>query len=181
MLLKKLIAGLAGLAFASVASAGAYAVKVDHRDFEGNLISQTVTVYLSPSPQDAGRPGAYFIGVRKRESDIAQFTGGRWVPWQGGLYAPAQIFQALPTGYAPYVVLDHQLICSVTGGGKIELWAGYGTLTPENEATVEQYHAIANPRLPADHVRHVYVQLDMTKNNKFWNVFNYECEDWSNY
>lgn len=175
MLLKKMIAGLVALAAATSASAGAFATKQDQFDGDGVLISQTVTVYLSPSPNDAGRPGAYFIGVRTRGREIAQFTQGNWEPWRGGLYATADIFEALPPGDRSYVVLDRQLICNLTGNGKVELWAGYGTLTPENEATVEKYHALANPRIPPDHIRHMYVQQDMTKYTKYWNVLNYDC------
>ena len=104
-------------------------------------------------------------------------ASGQWLGWQGGLYEPAGVDAAITTNTRSFVVLDKQFVCSLAGAGQVELWAGYGVLDKQSEFLVANYHAEANPRIPADHIRKVYTQNDMTKNGKFWNVLNVSCGD----
>lgn len=141
-------------------------------------IGERVTVYIQANGADAGRPGSYFIGARRNGQDIVMYTAsGQWLGWQGGLYEPAGVDAAITTNTRSFVVLDKQFVCSLAGAGQVELWAGYGVLDKQSEFLVANYHAEANPRIPADHIRKVYTQNDMTKNGKFWNVLNVSCGD----
>lgn len=141
-------------------------------------IGERVTVSINASPADAGRPGSYFIGARRNGQDIVVYTAnGQWLGWQGGLYEPAGTEQSMTSATRKFVVVDKQFVCTLAGYGQVELWAGYGILDTQSEYLVANYHNIKNPRLPADHIRKVYTQNDMTKNGKFWNVLNVSCGD----
>ncbi len=65
---------------------------------------------------------------------------------------------------------------ALSGDGGDELWAGYGALDAEKEALVENYHRAANPNHTPQYMRQVYMQNDMTRGEKAWNVLKFDCE-----
>lgn len=144
------------------------------------LTGHKVTVTITPNAADVGRPGAYYIGVMRNGNDLAFYQNGTWFPpstdGKSNVYQPAEFFQAVPGGSRSYVVLNNQLICSLVGpGNNAVVYAGYGVLTPQYEYLVQNYHATANPKVPADHIRNTYVRMDMNNSKKYWNVLNWNC------
>lgn len=148
------------------------------------VVSQTVTVTISPDGADVGRPGAFFVGVaRNNGSDLAFYQNGQWIPptaqgSQSNAYAPTEFLMSVP-GPRQYVVLTNQMICDMVGvGNTAQLYAGYGVLTAQSEYLVQNYHAAANPRIPADNIRTSYIRQDMSAGKKYWNVLNYDCTNY---
>lgn len=162
--------------FAFNAFADATALKKDHTDADGNLLFHTVTVFITVAEQDAGRPGAFYIGVQRNKQDLSFFTPSGWRAWEGGRYDPVAIFAQTPSNTQSYVVVDQRKICDLAGSGEIDLWAGYGVLNEQAQNRIETFHTIRNPRISPEHLRETYVQQDMTQNMKYWNVMKYNCE-----
>ncbi|MDO8370762.1 MAG: hypothetical protein Q7K57_46555 [Burkholderiaceae bacterium] len=142
--------------------------------FDGPPSKQRVTVFISPAGQDSGRPGNFYIGLRTDGNIRGLFDGSQWVGTEGGLFPPAATVQDLNT--QSFVVINDFLICGMAGYGKHELWAGYGALDAEKEALVENYHRAANPNHTPQYMRQVYMQNDMTRGEKAWNVLKFDCE-----
>ena len=175
-------AGLAGQAHAGASAAKVYVCSGGNLSFSNECgpkqapVGERVTVSIQASSVDAGRPGSYFIGARRNGQATAFYAAsGQWLAWLGGLYEPASTDAVITTSTRSFVVVDKQFLCSLTGPGQIELWAGYGVLDRQSELLVANYHPEANPHIPAAHLRKFYTQTDMTKNGKFWNVLNVSC------
>lgn len=142
----------------------------------------TLTVNFTVPGPHAGRPGAFFIGARSTSGpagdtrNINNDTSGLWIftprGWEafaGGRYEPIEGFSALPARRS-YVVLNQVDLCQLMGPVNVELWAGYGVLQPDKAEAVAMFHSVANPRVPPDHIRSVYVYNDMKDNQRYWNV-----------
>lgn len=161
------------------ASADASGKIVDVYDQNQTLLYQTVTVSIEPNPADVGRPGAYYIGVSINggfNKRMAYFANGQWYGIDRTGYHPSETFAAVPGGYRNYVVLDKKLICDVMGNGHIDLYAGYGVLNDRAIQTVENYSQVARPgAMSPEQVRDVNIRNDMMKNNKYWDVLQYDC------
>lgn len=134
----------------------------------------TVKITIDTFTADGGRPGAFFVGARAGNQTFAAYSPDGWQPFHGGTPQPAAYAASIPSSLT-IVVLDNQNICAISGNQPVEVWAGYGILTPEKEDTVQYYHSVKNPSIPPDHLRNVYVQNDMRKNNKYWKVLDVPC------
>jgi hypothetical protein len=134
----------------------------------------TVKVTIDPFTADEGLPGAFFIGARAGNQTIAVYSQNAWQPFHGGTIPPAAYFASIPSSLTT-VVLDNQNLCAMSGDQPIEVWAGYGVLTPDKEEAIRNYHVIKNPSIPPDHLRNVYVQTNMRSNNKYWKVLDAPC------
>lgn len=147
---------------------------------EGLQCLAKVTITITPSGSDTGMPGAFFIGTRNlSDQTIAVYSPEGWQRFHGGLYPAAANFAALPPSVST-VVLDKQNICALAGDQPVEVWAGYGVLTRDREMAIQNYHVVKNPRIPAEHLRYVYIENDMRKNNKYWKVLDVPCAPSSN-
>ena len=130
---------------------------------------------VNVNPEDAGKPGLLYIGAHDPGQSVAQFfvSGAYWLP-------------ASSTMFPPYAVVRNGLY-SVDVAAPLNdpdtrqgwvMYAGYGVLTPADEAKVQQAIAavaIARERFPGrsipavdpDHHRRVFIQDNMTKGGKF--------------
>lgn len=177
------------VALPALAFAQASATKVDYcQGYNWGYICpqtvSTVTVQINVSPDDAGKPGAFFIGARATTGTPGNitsinydtqglwlFTPSGWVAFNGGTYTPVEYFSSLPSG-RQYVVVDHQDLCQFVVDKNMELWAGYGVLQPDKEQAINTYYSIKAPRIPPEHLRAVYIYNDMKDAKKYWNVLN---------
>ena len=192
MKLKKWLGALALAAPAVVLAGSATATRQDvcmggGGDSDGcSYYDTTITVTVNIDPADVGKPGAFFIGAREtngqpgytnniNKDTVAMWlltpTEG-WVGFNGGRYEPFEISNAMPSRRV-IVPINRQNLCQFIGYDRnIELWAGYGVLSPDKERAVNEFHRINNPRIPPDHIRGVYVYEDMKSGQKYWNVLN---------
>lgn len=143
---------------------------------DGSVSAHRVTVSITPDGDDAGRPGSYYIGLRSNGNIKRLFSGGQWVGTNGGLFPAAATTQNMGSSPAAFVVVNDVMICAMAGTGSLELWAGYGVLDREKEAMVEHYHRVTNPNHTPEYMRQVYIQNDMTRGKKGWNVLQFECQ-----
>jgi hypothetical protein len=148
--------------------------------YENRLVSQRITVTINPDSIHAGRPGAFYIGVRTDEQIRGSFTTNGWVGFQGGLAAPVEILNSMPRGPQQFVVFSDGLLCEKLGPGQTELWAGYGVLTDDGMTFVNNYKDVVNKRLTPEHLTLTYIQHDMTKSERAWNVLKIGCGGLSN-
>lgn len=118
---------------------------------------------------DAGRPGAFAIGARLTNGQMAYWTStGGFEEFKSGLASPADgYYQSLPAS-RDYVVYrgSKKNICALSGGEGFDLFAGYGALSAEKEQQVNSLlqGTVAGPGVvEADHIRKVYIQMDATK------------------
>lgn len=158
----------------SIASQNCWQYDSTWRNDAGQPCLSTAKVTIAPSVADKGMPGAFFIGAQAGNQTIAVYSQNGWEPFRGGSISPAAYFDAIPSSVTS-TVLDNQNICAMSGDKPIEVWAGYGVLTPDKERVIQNYHKIRNPSFSPDYLRSVYVQDDMRKNEKFWKVLEVPC------
>lgn len=160
------------------------------------LLPKKPVIQVTYSPDgDAGLPGLFFVGAINTDMTIGAVMdlSGEWVPYQGGMYPPAQRFD---NGLPPVIVLqmdiprtvDRQQYergtpwnASMSYGG-FGLFAGHGALSldmQEQIATRRQFLTEHKDELiqkgawsatyedDDDHVRRSMVQNDMDSNNKY--------------
>lgn len=142
---------------------------------------QRVIVSFSPAAADVGRPAAFYIGA----GNGSQYTVWANGQWQSPVdansvrqYQAADWTPALTAAQRDYVVLDQALICNMPGANNtvVELYAGYGILTPEAETKVQQYISVAGTgRIPPDHIRNTHIRDNMQRTNKYWTVLTFDC------
>lgn len=94
---------------------------------------------------------------------------GYWIP-----PAVAVTVEGVTGRTTPYGIQRLE-ICELAGSGLIEIYAGYGALSPDKENLIRTFHSQKNPRIPADHIANTYMLNDMSKNNKVWKVISYSC------
>lgn len=146
----------------------------------GAVLAHRITVSIRPSAADAGRPGSYYIGMRSNGDIKGIFSDGKWVAMQGGMFPPAGSTASMSSGPVSFQVLNNVHICQLAGAGDLELWAGYGVLDVESERKVEFFHKSANPNHTPEYMRQVYIQNDLQRGEKGWNVLKFNCQDSSN-
>lgn len=175
---KLLIAALVITIASMAANADAIGYIKSKYDFDGTIISQDVFVEAVVQPADGGLAGAFYIGARRDGKDIAVFTPKGWEVWQGGLYIPIVVMHPLNMDILRLQILKDTKICEFAGQpGIIELWVGYGTLHPDREQSIQMMIQSGRKNFDPDHQRAAYIQNDMVRNNKYWNVINYRCPD----
>lgn len=181
-------------------STGVYLSKEPCRN--GKHMGDRITVSITPSSEDIGNPGAFFIGILKDGLPNGQFVGtapwtdtsvlegntwspvqrvgpaalaGTWSPIHDGLLDPAEHFRAVESSTKNYVVLDGQKICDSLGGGQAELWAGYGSLNAEEQKRIKDYLAVVSKGMTEEHLALVNIQHNMQRYKKAWKVFEISC------
>lgn len=148
------------------------------------------------TPEDFGRPGAFYIaGVRYNEFLYLGATEG-WRKYDRGMGEATEIFTSIPRAIRLYNPLTGAVvtprpawtnspygankkdICARVGAGRtIELWGGVGSLAPDKEEMVQTWHKENNPLIDPNHIRNVYVQVDMQKGKKYWYAGSITCEE----
>lgn len=145
---------------------------------------QRVTVSFFPAPADVGRPAAFYIGAGNGTGYTVWANGAWQSPVDGSgvrQYQAADWTPVLPNAQRDYIVFDNSLVCSMPGasGHLVDLYAGYGVLTPDAESKVQNYVSVAGSgpgRVPADHIRDTHVRENMQKTNKYWTVLKFDCQ-----
>lgn len=140
-------------------------------------------VTISPNPGDIGKPGGFGIGAQLSSGAIAEFTQGGWAGVSGAAMANTVdgYYESIPATKSWRVFRGSmQAMCNMTGGA-FSVYAGYGVLDEDKEDMVRRFHAKKNPRLPADHLRTVYIQNSATEEGMGRNgiVFSDNCGWWS--
>lgn len=129
-----------------------------------------------PSGSPSGNLFSSMLGIGSPDPAIPSGSMyGQWRAWQGGLFEPALMLNTLGSATRTFVVIDRALICTLAGSGQSELWAGYGILDDRGQMMLDNFHSIANPRITREHLQRLYIQTDMTKNQKAWQVLSENC------
>jgi len=117
------------------------------------------------SDSDVGRPGAFGIGAQISDGKMGFWTvANGWQSMMGGLVPPVDgYYQALPASRS-YLVYrgPYSGLCSLSGLQPFDLYAAHGALSPANEHTVSQIIS-SGSNLPADHIRSMFIQMDVFK------------------
>lgn len=169
---------------------------VEGRCTNGRPVGDRVIVQAGADSEDAGKPGAIYIGLLRDGSIHGQFiaTGmysnssswgvpkpsisaksGEWVPFEGGLFRPSETYAALPPQLQNYVLIDGPLMCTQTSGGNLELWVGYGALDQQEIELLKNMKAVVSRGMTEEHLMLTRIQNDMRKKERGWKVLQIPC------
>ncbi|KAA0178825.1 hypothetical protein FX016_23115 [Cupriavidus gilardii] len=133
-----------------------------------------VSIAMPVASADSGRPGLLYVGMHDAGMSQAAFlTSAGWQPYQGGLFPVYSIVKGGLASTRLVLPLNPNL-----AGGGWKLYVGYGALSAEAEARVQQAVVATatakamNPKgaiaaVDPDHYRRTLVQTDMTQAGKF--------------
>jgi hypothetical protein len=188
---------------ASTASAAARLVETQVQIGSGDS-AYTETYYsveITGTGVDVGRPGAFYVGAVRNNAQIFYLGSDGWQQYKGGMGAATEMFPNIPgtpryyhpiTGVAIGKPINNHWywgnqygnarlgatkmeVCGLAGMAKVDLWAGIGSLSPDKEEMVQTWHREKNPLIDPNHIRNVYVQTDMQKNQKYWQIGTFNC------
>lgn len=172
------------LSFSALAHSGDYVI---HRDPDGVVLYEKITIQFDLAGEDIGRPGAYFIGLEGDHGNYYVQTPQGWEKFQGGIPNSYLDVPSL-SGTLSLVLFEtgkvtpagsNQTICDTlrnqTGSDKVNIWLGYGVLLPEHEERIATMHKINNPRMTPDHLRRFYVFETAGTDNRTSKVLSLDC------
>ncbi|OJW52282.1 MAG: hypothetical protein BGO63_15345 [Candidatus Accumulibacter sp. 66-26] len=128
--------------------------------------------------EDVGKTGAFGIGVWLWNSNKFAYWSVKdgFKAYDGGLVQPVEgVVPSLPAK-RDYLIFkgSPSALCSLSQGG-FDLYAGRGII-PADKVTQMDYLLKHNAKLPVDHIRGAYIQMDV--NNNPWKVakiFSWQC------
>ena len=176
---------------------GDYAVKsACYQDANGDevcvMVGEQLSVSIDIRPQDIGKMGAFYVGARNQEGDIAFLTRDGWTDGMSA-YDYLDVSRSLPARFTTPAMRWEtnwqignglpdvsQSICAIAAKQNVtrfEIWVGYGAVQAETEAWIEQYNSIAVKDKPVDHFRLVYAYEDGARNGKYGKILDVSCEE----
>lgn len=131
-----------------------------------------VSFVLPVKPNDRGRAGLVYVGMKDQAAANAMFLqGSSWYSWSSGMF-PVYAVSSWLNDQSFTLPLNSNL-----AGGGWSLYVGYGVLTDEAELRVKSYvqtmqqsEAIAGKKVSGidpDHYRRTLVQSDMVQSGKY--------------
>jgi hypothetical protein len=123
--------------------------------------------------QDLGHPGIVFVGMHDASRTQAKFlSGDSWYDWQSGLF-PVYAVRSSGLGNQQFTLPLNGLLA----GGGWKLYVGYGVLSDQDEARVQQGIIAVNAaravrggqvaNVDPDHHRRTLVQTDLVRFGKY--------------
>lgn len=166
-LLKVLLLGVA-LANAGSVVAGQSAKLVCTAWYGEDCLDYELWVTIA-ADEDVGKTGAFGIGVWLRNNRLAYWSVKEgFKAYEGGLVQPVEgIVSSLPVK-RDYLIFKGApaTLCALSQGG-FDLYAGRGIIPADKVAQVD-WLLKQNIKLPVDHIRGAYIQMDV--NNNPWKV-----------
>jgi len=167
-------------------SSGINSVVTDIYDDHDNpqLIGQKMTVNINPTA-GVGQPTAYYVGIGINNTTTGMYTSSGWKAYKSGLYEPAAIGTG---GHQTFTVFSGDMtICQsvarqvmLNGGGigdvgSVQFYAGYGYVTPENQATMEKLYSQHATTVPSDTMQLMYAQTQMMQSKAYQKIYSVDC------
>ncbi len=170
-------------------SSGINAVVTDIYSNNDNaqLMGQQVTINLQPSGGSVGQPTAYYVGIGINNSMAGMFTATGWKKYTSGMYEPVAIGTG---GTQSFTILDgSQTICqavaqqvfqngggfSMNGVGSVQLYAGYGYVSPDNQSLMQSLYSQQATTVPQENMQLMFAQSQMMQGKTYQQVYSVDC------
>lgn len=145
--------------------------------WDGSKLLVTITTEAK-----AGRPGAFSIGAHLANGKMAFWTNtDGWRDLRGHEFASVDgVYSALPSSVSFTINFGNRLkLCGLTGGKAVDIYAGYGILTAEQEAMVNLWRSRvegASHLVSIEHARNVLIMDNVVNNpNQYGLVHSDDC------
>ncbi|ACX96470.1 hypothetical protein [Halothiobacillus neapolitanus] len=148
------------------------------------LIGQKMTVNINPTA-GVGQPTAYYVGIGINNTMSGMYTSSGWKAYKSGLYEPAAIDAG---GHETFTVFGGDMtICQsvarqvmlnedgIGNVGSVQFYAGYGYITPENQATMEKLYSQHATTVPSDTMQLMYAQTQMMQSKAYQKIYSVDC------
>jgi hypothetical protein len=151
------------------------------------LMGQRVTINLQPSGGSIGQPTAYYVGIGINNSMAGMYTASGWKKYTSGMYEPVVI----GTGRAQsFTILDgSQTICqavaqqvfqngggfSMNGVGSVQIYAGYGYVSPDNQNLMQSLYSQQATTVPQENMQLMFAQSQMMQSQTYQQVYSVDC------
>ena len=148
------------------------------------LVGQRMVVHINPTA-GIGQPTAYYVGIGIDNNMSGMFTLSGWKPYTTGLYEPAAVGSGAPQTFT--VFNGDETICQavarqvmLNGGGignvgSVQFYAGYGYVTPDQQATMNQLYSQKATTVPAENMQLMYAQTQMMQAKAYQKIYSVDC------